>query len=854
MLSHQLGRIMEKNGYVFIPIEFPQLPWYQLTLINQINNMLKEKIRLDLLTESFTPVGLKMIEKAITKTKEKTMITSLYNFKIYSLLPPIFKRLSQKTKLCLFFDNIHYSVLQQQFNLLKLFEIKNPNLCIILSINEDIPGGQRFLNMLNPVYPNPIRIDLFKLSPSVIEKISESVPEKYVSFPKYNNDVYPSQICLDLVLSKRNTPLTRAILYVLSSLGTPIPLYVLLSLLRQNYEEKTIFDELIELEKIGIVKSVYIEEENGIGFKLLTKILPEQLNNVPSIPLNSDSLSLIPNSPWYIHLKLRENNAPDIEEINVMIKQFIHTPVVGFVLIILDEYQNKIKDIRIQTRIKYWTGVIAYTIGNYDIAKNYLAEVAENTENILKREEKVWSLLTVAWIKARNREEFASEYLKKSLQYIDKNNDEEIARFKAIFSLVYFNQTRIEEAKQALNEALAKNIRKFSETSLELNAIAGYLYYYLTDFEKSAVFFEEALSIAKELRRPHIEAWLSRSIAMPLAFIEPKKAIQSINKSLETYYQIGSIDEVSVVLNNKAMLHFFVGNIMDCLDTSKMAYIAAEMAESADPSIKIVVLDTLSLGYLANGDFKKAFQSSENALKLATNSKTNQIYSVLEILSTNIIIRHLGGYGVEQKMKELLMLLPSLSSFPLAKEIKQYKKIIEETHNETPNVQLLTNILFKTLKTALFPVFRYYLLFLWLRAINQSLHMNIELNIEEIYNEYLHIAEQIKSHPIQKIMPLILEILSNKRITQHQFTELYRNSPTNFIQYQITLLAVSLGEKRQVPFVASLLKRYLNKIEPENTEKFLNLFVKNTVIDTLLPSGFNYYQRVKNFLDQITMW
>ena len=341
---------------------------------------------------------------------------------------------------------------------------------------------------------------------------------------------------------------------------------------------------------------------------------------------------------------------------------------------------------------------------------------------------------------------------------------------------------------------------------------------------------------------------------MPLAFIEPKKAIQSINSSLETYYQIGSIDEVSVVLNNKAMLHFFVGNIMDCLDTSKMAYVAAEMSENADPSIKTVVLDTLSLGYLADGDFKNAFQSSEKALRLATNSKTSQIYSVFEILATNIIIRHLGGYELEQKMQELFMLLPSLSSFPLTKEIKQYKKIVEEAHNETPNVSLFTKILFNSLKTALFPVFLYYLLFLWLRSINQSLYMDVKFDIEEIYNEYLHIAEQIKNHPIQKIMPLILEILSNKRITQHQFTELYRNSPTNFIQYQITLLAVSLGEKRQVPFVASLLKRYLNKIEPENIEKFLNLFVKNTIIEDLLPSGFDYYQRVKNFLDQITMW
>ena len=850
ILANQIGRLMEKNGYTFIKVQFPSLPWYQLTLINQINEGLKKEITLDLLAEVYTPVGITMMENAIKETRKNEIITSVTNFKIYSLLPAILKKLSQKTKLCLFIDDIHYSVLQQQFNLVKLFEAKTSNLCIIITVNEELSGGQRILNMLNPIYPNPIRIDLFKISPAIIDKITSTLPETVTEQLKFNENVYPARILIENTLKKRNTILTKKILRILRTLGTPFPLYVLTAILKPEFSEEEVFEELIELEKLGIIVSIYIEEENALAFVLTTNLLSPEITKT-EFSCEPASLTLMPHSLWYLHLKLRGKSTPSIEEMNSVVKQFIHTPVAGFVLIILDEYQSKIEDLKIQTRIKYWMGVIAYTIGNDEIASIYLSEVVDNNTNgVLKREEKVWALLTIAWIKAREKDHVTSEYyLKKSLTYIDKQNEEEVARFKAILALLYLNQGNVNQAEQAIKEALNRKIRRFSEANLEVNAIAGNIYYYLTKFQESVKYFDEAIKIAKELRRTHLEAWLLRNISVPLSFIDPKKAIESINSCLDKYSKIGSIDEVCTVINNKAVTYFYTGKYKGSLEVAKQAYTTAEMSENLKNIA--ATLDTLAVAYLAHGEFKNAFNASEKAVDMI--KKLEHLYSLFELLAVNIIIRYLGGYPYNDQLKSLLMLVPSVSSFPLSQELKDLKVVISLAEHPIENIKELTIKLFRSLKNPLFPLYRYYLVFLWLRSINQAIYKKIEFGVENFYNDYLHIAEEIHNPPLQKIMPLLFELLSRKKISQHQFMELYNSSPTNFIQYQIALLGVSLGERRHIPFVASLLKHYLEKIEPTNTESFLELFVKDTILEDLLPPGRNYTHRVKTFLNQISM-
>ena len=842
-----IASTLTKEGFFHLSVNFFGIHWYQVTYINLILENFRAKFSKDELRTIFGKTGLLMIEKSLDAARRGIASSSITNYKIWTLLQTVVVEIAKHYKISLVIDNAHLASLQQQLNILRLLSLNSPNLCLILSVDETTMGGQRVLGFIQTSGADaPLRIDLRKITPEEASFILSRCPITERNIPRYNENIEFSRLIRDLAFLRIPQDLEmigKNILSALGILGNPLPLHVLHSMFRSE-AQADIDSVLIYLEKQQIVKTIYIEEEGALGVYLThsssrDKTHPLRLEKV-------ESLSIAPSSDlWRIYVKMKVEQLPDISEIERLVKNYLRSPFASFAFNILDQYYSHLTD-NSAIRIKYWMGVIAFNSGESSLAASYLSDVVlEDTSNALTREEAVWALLTASWLRFREKDTTRAEPLLQEALDIIGQEDEELARFQALLAFQYFFNGKIKEAWRLIEEALSKKIRKLSEANLEANAVAGILSLYLGDYSQAYFHFNEAYEIAHALQRFHDEAWIRRNTATALIAIDPKEAVNRINEALDTYAAIGTLRDVSITLNNKAMVLFQTGIITGMLETAKEAYKLVKALNSRldlmDPA------DTYSLALLVNGKFEESLDYSEEALVIAR--EYNEVIGLIEVGISNIIIRYLGGYDFSERLNGLKMLQTVAAAPPFGEIIKGIEFHIANV-DPSQGISYLIKEFTKGGFQSLSTIYEYLIAFFWF--MNLSKLISRAEDPKKIIDSFVRAGVDLKilCPNLKIIIKDAAELLSSEFETRSEFHRLYKIAPSIFIKYAVAMFFLSLGEKSTLPILASILQHCLNNIPPGIHETFLKRYVENTALEEYLPKTGSFVVRISELIKQ----
>ena len=601
---------------------------------------------------------------------------------------------------------------------------------------------------------------------------------------------------------------------------------------------------LIYLEKQGIIKTIYIEEEGALGVHLIhsssqDKAHPLKLEKI-------ESLSIAPSSDlWKIYVRMKIEQLPNLSEIERLVKNYLRSPFAPFAFNILDQYYSHLTD-NSAIRIKYWMGVIAFNSGESSLAASYLSDVVlEDTNDALTREEAVWALLTASWLRFREKDVTRAEPLLQEALDIISQEDEELARFQALLAFQYFFNGKIKEAWRLIEEALSRKIRKLSEANLEANAVAGILSLYLGDYSKAYFYFNESYEIAHALQRFHDEAWIRRSTATALIAIDPEEAVNRINEALDTYAAIGTLRDVSITLNNKAMVLFQTGIIKGMLETAKEAY---DLVKALNSRLDLMALaDTYSLALLVNGKFEEALDYSEEALVVAR--EYNEVIGLIEAGISNIIIRFLGGYDFAEQLNGLKMLQAVAATPPFGEIIKGIEFHIANVDPD-PGISYLMKEFARGSFQSLSTIYEYLITFFWFMYLSKLI--STAQDAKRIVAPFIRSGVDLKilSPHLKTIIKDAAELISSEFETRSEFHRLYKIAPSIFIKYSVAMFFLSLGEKSTLPILASILQHCLNNIPLGIHETFLKRYVEHTPLESYLPKTGPYLVRISELIKQ----
>lgn len=192
-------------------------------------------------------------------------------------------------------------------------------------------------------------------------------------------------------------------------------------------------------------------------------------------------------------------------------------------------------------------------------------------------------------------------------------------------AIVYAYLGQNEKALELLNKSLElfrqapqyiKDLARNRVTEASIRKDIGSIYRQTGNLNKALEFYNQALQIAVEAKRPAMEAIALNNIALVhLAFGEPHKALQNLNRALDIDHRIKNKPGEPIILVNIAQVYSYWGSHREALNYANQGLKIA--GEIGNKELVSTCLNNIGNTYLALSENEKSFDAFNRSLKIS---------------------------------------------------------------------------------------------------------------------------------------------------------------------------------------------------------------------------------------------